>query len=87
MRPQMPFESDRKRVGLVARTWVENYCVDGIRTSHGKKKAPNFFGAFSIFVRVIWENSWIVNPFDPSRIGIRWLQSSYPHPRTVVYQG
>ena len=67
----MPFESDRKRVGLVARTWSENYYVDGIRTSRGKKKAPNFFGAFSIFVRVIWENSGIVSPFDPSRIGIR----------------
>jgi hypothetical protein len=53
MKLQMPFESERKLFGLVPRTWIENYCVDGIRTSYGKKKAPNSFGAFSIAVRVI----------------------------------
>ena len=83
----MPFESERKLLGLVPRTWVENYYVERIRTNDGKKKAPNSFGAFSIAVRVIWGNSGIVSPFDPSRIGIRWRRNSCPHPRTVAYQG
>ena len=50
-------------------TWT--YSTSEHEYEFSNKKAPNFFGAFSIFVRVIWENSGIVSPFDPSRIGIR----------------